>query len=57
MTEITLKNDPKQELPESAPLDEGKFAGWIAFFVSQLKNPINKLATYHLVRPILSALV
>ncbi|HIG8796917.1 MULTISPECIES: hypothetical protein [Raoultella] len=57
MTEITLKNDPKQELPESAPLGEGKFAGWIAFFVSQLKNLINKLATSHLVRPILSALV
>jgi len=37
--------------------NEANFANWIAFFVSQLKNLINKLATSHLVRPILSALV
>ncbi|WP_434669974.1 hypothetical protein ACMYSO_07350 [Klebsiella sp. B345] len=57
MTEITLKNDPEQETPALLNTGGGKFAGWIAFFASQLKNLINKLATSHLVRPILSALV
>jgi hypothetical protein len=57
VTEITLKNDPKQKMPCLDKADEGNFANWIAFFVSQMKKLINKLATSHLVRPILSALV
>ncbi|EOT6762139.1 hypothetical protein JNA99_08235 [Klebsiella oxytoca] len=57
MTEITLKNDPKQKVPALDCGYPGKFANWIAFLRSQLKKLINKLATYHLVRPILSALV
>jgi hypothetical protein len=57
VSEITLENDPKQKAPILGIKNHGKFANWIAFLRSQLKKLINKLATYHLVRPILSALV
>jgi hypothetical protein len=57
VTEITLKNDLKQKSPFLSLALPDNFASWIAFLLSQLKNFINKLATTHLVRPILSALV
>ncbi|CED76769.1 conserved hypothetical protein [Klebsiella pneumoniae] len=57
MTEITLKNDLKQKSPSVLLALSEIFASWIAFLLSQLKNFINILATNHLVRPILSALV
>jgi hypothetical protein len=56
VTEITLKNDPEQK-PPIIMSGAGNFATQIPFRRSQLKNFIYKLATFALVRPILSPLV
>ncbi|VDZ70765.1 Uncharacterised protein (plasmid) [Klebsiella aerogenes] len=38
MTEITLKNDPKQKCPKLGMTKQGNFASWIAFLLSHLKK-------------------
>ncbi|RWU94126.1 hypothetical protein EPU30_12000 [Escherichia coli] len=48
MTEITLKNDLKQNSPESASAQPPNFASWIAFLRSYLKKDRNILATFQL---------
>jgi len=57
VTEITLKNDLKQKSPKQVSAHLRNFASWIAFLWSNLKIFINILATFQLVRPILTPLV
>jgi hypothetical protein len=57
VTNITLKNDPGQKSPFRVSRDGHIFAKQIPFQETYWKNLINKLATLHLVRPILTPLV
>ncbi|POP42410.1 hypothetical protein CHU32_25025 [Superficieibacter electus] len=57
MIKITFKNDLKQKSRSLVMTKRGNFASGIAFLRSYSKKFRNILATYYLVRPILSSLV